>query len=380
MGQELVLTNARVVTGAGVFTGSVCVYGNYLRDVDPGKTSLRGAVDLQGDYLLPGLIEMHTDNLEKHLIPRPGVEWPSALSALMAHDVQLVGAGITTVLDGIFVGEYEPGTNRRELLEKSIWAIREARREKYLRADHLLHLRCEYPDDQVVDMFSCFMDDPLLRLVSLMDHTPGQRQWTDLSKWRKYHEKDGWTEEDARGMLSRRQDLQVKNADRHRRQIVNICLERRLPLASHDDTTEEHVLEGVEQGVTISEFPTTIEAASRAHKEGLTIVMGAPNVVRNGSHSGNVSAMELAAKGYLDALSSDYAPKSLLHAAFLLHQELDMDLPEAVAKVSTNLADVLGLDDRGEIAGGKLADLVRVRLHGGVPVVRTVWRKGRQIL
>jgi len=165
--------------------------------------------------------------------------------------------------------------------------------------------------------------------------------------------------------------------------VAKICQERGISLASHDDTTEEHVNMAIESGVTLSEFPCTIDAAKLAHEHNLKVIAGAPNVVRGGSLAGNASALDFAKEGLLDILSSDYMPVSLAHAAFILNDKLGVTLPDAVAKASANVADALGFDDRGEIAPGKRADLVRVTLFeneaGDVPVVREVWRQGIRI-
>jgi alpha-D-ribose 1-methylphosphonate 5-triphosphate diphosphatase len=150
------------------------------------------------------------------------------------------------------------------------------------------------------------------------------------------------------------------------------------PLASHDDTTVAHVEEGVVNGISISEFPTTFDAARAAREQGLGIIMGAPNVVRGGSHSGNVSAAALAQSDLLDVLSSDYVPASLLHAAFLLCEE-GFSLPNAVATVSRNPALMVGLVDRGEIAPELRADFIRVRMMSGIPMVLCAWKAGRRI-
>ncbi|TVM33446.1 phosphonate metabolism protein PhnM [Oceanidesulfovibrio marinus] len=379
MNTSIIFNNAKMVLRDGVLDGSLAVQDGMIADISSTATA-QPAVDMEGDYLLPGLIEMHTDNLEKHLIPRPGVEWPSALSALIAHDLQMMGSGITTVYDSIFVGEYMRGNGRKALLKRSIQANHEGRDQGFLRAEHFLHLRCELADEHTLSLFSEHADDPLLKLVSVMDHTPGQRQWSDLSKWRLYHSDKKWTDEDAARVIAERTEAQRLYAEPTRQAIVAMAHERNIPLASHDDTTLEHVEESIESGVSICEFPTTMEAARAIKERGLTVAMGAPNVVRGGSHSGNVSALDLAAEGLLDALSSDYAPKSLIHGAFLLHQKVGLPLPKAIATVSTNLADVLGLNDRGELAVGKRADLVQVRIFQDVPVVRGVWREGRRVI
>ena len=165
-------------------------------------------------------------------------------------------------------------------------------------------------------------------------------------------------------------------AETNRERIVALCRERGLPMASHDDTTPEHIAQAVQEQITISEFPTTRVAASLAREAGISIVMGGPNVVRGGSHSGNVSAKDLAAEGLLDILSSDYVPGSLVSGAFRLHANLSIPLPEAVAKISRNPAERVGLTDRGEIREGLRADLVRVREIESIPAVLQTWSVG----
>jgi alpha-D-ribose 1-methylphosphonate 5-triphosphate diphosphatase len=380
MTAETILANATVVTRTESFTGSVLIRDGLIEAIDRGGAVPSGAVDFEGDYLLPGLVELHTDNVEKQLMPRPGVMWPSSLAALLAHDAQIVAAGITTVLDAIAVGEYSDSSRRREMLPKVVAAVREGRKAVLFRADHLLHMRCEIADRSVLDMFQPVSDDPLIRLVSLMDHTPGQRQWRDVEQYRSFYRDKGWTDAQFEAEVARRKEWQVIYAGPSRRVILDIARKRNIPLASHDDATVEHVEEALADGIRISEFPTTVSAARHAKAAGMAIIAGAPNVVRGGSHSGNVSATELAAEGMLDALSSDYVPNSLLHAAFVLTDKARMSLHDAVATVSANPARMVGLDDRGEIAGGRRADLIRVRLHDATPVVRRAWCRGRLII
>jgi len=211
-----------------------------------------------------------------------------------------------------------------------------------------------------------------------MDHTPGQRQWRDLDKYKTYHNLHGATEEAFAERTDMLKAKQIKNSDNNLKAIVDICRSLTLPLASHDDTTVEHVRENVGYGIGISEFPTTMEAAQEAKRHGMSIIMGAPNIVRGGSHSGNVSAVELARQGLLDILSSDYMPASLLHAAFLLPELTDVSLQKALETVTINPAKAVGLDDRGALEPGKRADAVQVRLVDDIPVVRAVWRAGQR--
>lgn len=377
---EVVLTNARVVTAAETLDGTVVVRGGAIVAVDAGVSRAPGAVDLAGDYLLPGLIEMHTDNLEKHVAPRPGVRWPMP-AAVLAHDAQIAGAGITTVFDALTVGEVRQEMTRATMLDEAIATIATLQRRGTLRAEHFLHLRCEVAHETIVDTIEKLIDHDLVRLMSLMDHTPGQRQFASLEKYYEYYQgKFGYTDAEMAAYISQKTDLAARFADPNRRRLSALARARDLPQASHDDATPAHVAEAVALGLTIAEFPTTPDAARAARSHGMAVVMGAPNVVRGGSHSGNMSARDLAAAGLLDILSSDYAPVSLLHAAFLLHHAIAMTLPASIATVTRNPAQALGLLDRGEIAPKKRADLVRVSVMEGMPVARQSWRAGERIV
>jgi alpha-D-ribose 1-methylphosphonate 5-triphosphate diphosphatase len=380
MNDELILSGCRVVTRHEEFAGTVRVRDGIITDVDQGVSLRSPGEDLDGDYLIPGLVELHTDNLETQFQPRPGVLWPSPLAALTAHDTQIVGAGITTVLNGICCGELQEGKMRRTLLGMSLQAMNEARQKRVLRADHLLHLRCEICDPHVLEMFEPCSREQTLRLVSLMDHTPGQRQFEDEGKYREYYESRGWTDEEFRTYRQEMAEAQARYSAPHRRAILDRCRELGVPVASHDDTIAAHVEEAHQEGISITEFPTSLEAAERARELGLKSVMGAPNIVRGGSHSGNISAMVLAEQGLLDCLSSDYVPASLLHGAFVIRDTLSVSLAEALATVTSGPAEMLGLPDRGAVAPGLRADLVQVRVVDGYPVVRRVWRGGRRVL
>jgi len=376
---ELVVSNAVVVTRDSVVNGSIAVRGGLIGEIGEGSSRVPQALDFEGDYLIPGFVEVHTDNLEKHLQPRPGVMWPSASAAVLSHDVQIAGAGITTVFDAVSVGEYSAASARRQMITTTVETVSNPRIREVLKAEHLLHLRCELADPAVMDIYQPIAGNPFVKLVSLMDHTPGQRQWADLEKWRQFNRDKKWTDMEFEAMVAKRKADQAKHAEIHRRSVIALARHYGTVMASHDDTTREHVEEAVAEGIAISEFPTTLGAAGHAAKRGMKVVMGAPNVVRGGSHSGNVSAIELAQRGFLDGLSSDYVPASLMQAVFLLAVNDGIALPEAVAMVSANPAEMVGLTDRGAIEAGKRADFSRVRLVEGMPVVLGVWRGGQRI-
>lgn len=376
---DLQITNARLVLADQVLSGSIVISGETFADLGEGASRSPAALDFEGDYLLPGFVELHTDNLEKHMQPRPGVMWPSSAAAILAHDVQVAGAGITTVLDAVSVGEYSAASARRQMIASTVETVSNPSLRAVTKAEHFLHLRCELADPAMLEIYQPIAGNPLVKLASLMDHTPGQRQWADIDKWRQFNRDKKWTDSEIEALIEQRKAQQARYVHLYRGSVITLARHHGTVLASHDDTTREHVEEAVAEGIAISEFPTTIGAAGHANKRGMKVVMGAPNIVRGGSHSGNVSAAELAQRGFLDAISSDYVPASLMQAVFLLNQNEAIELPRAVSMVSSNPAKMVGLDDRGVIAPGKRADFSRVRLVDGVPVVMSVWRQGRRV-
>ncbi len=379
MRERLAFENARIVAADAVVEGGLIADDGIIQEITPAGRVIEGAVDLHGDYLMPGLVELHTDNLERQFQPRPAVRWPPD-AAMLAHDQQVSSAGITTVCDAVAVGFHEGKRERTEFLQRSIDALGHAMEAGALKADHHLHLRCEVTSPHVVEMFEPLMHHPSLRLVSFMDHTPGQRQWHDLSKYRHFHAAGGRrSEAELDALVEKRLAEQQRYGEAHRKALLERIDGLKVTLASHDDTTAAHVEEAARDGMSISEFPTTKEAAVAAREHGMTTIMGAPNVIIGGSHSGNVAALDLAKSGHLDALSSDYVPVSLLHAVFRLTEEAGLTLPDAAAKVSRNPAAMAGFDDRGEISPGKRADLLRVRLVGDTPSIMTVWRRGERV-
>jgi alpha-D-ribose 1-methylphosphonate 5-triphosphate diphosphatase len=386
MSAEVVLRNARVVLPDAVVTGTVVVRDGLVCDVDSGDGTSQGE-DLGGDYLLPGVVELHTDHLEYHLRPRPHTEW-DAVPAVLAHDAQLTSSGATTVLDALRVGD---DAGRRDKAPSASPRMAEAIAHGVaagiLRADHYLHLRCEVPAPDCLDVFESFVDNQRVRLVSLMDHTPGQRQFATVDIFRRFAVGSGFVSDaDLHEYVERLRESADRYSDMHRAAIAARVRQRGIVLATHDDATVEHVEQSVAFGATVAEFPTTVAAAQTAVKLGQQTVMGAPNLVRGGSQSGNVPAAEILEHGLLHILSSDYVPSSPLQAIFHLAAAQTLPLEAGARLVSTNPARAVGLDDRGEIAVGQRADLIRVHAHRAgehgrttVPVVRTVWRAGQRV-
>lgn len=375
---ERILDNARIICPDAVIDGHLVIRGDLIVAIEDGRSRSPAAEDLEGDYLTPGLVELHTDNVERHLIPRPGVVWPT-MPAILAHDATIASAGITTVLDAIACGSDHGKEWRRDICDTTVSGIDQARRGGHLRAEHLLHLRCEIVAADMPEAFAKAIDNPYVRLVSIMDHTPGARQFVDMDKFREYYKgKHGLSDRELDTMIAERQAMRDEHGPRNRAEVVAETRRRDITLASHDDATVEHVNEAVSDGVRIAEFPTTVAAAEAAHAQGLATVMGAPNLVRGGSHSGNVAAGDLARLGLLDCLSSDYVPISLMQGAWQLNEEGIMSLPDAFRVVAGQPAAMLGLHDRGELEAGKRADIARVHRNGAT-VIREVLRGGQRI-
>jgi alpha-D-ribose 1-methylphosphonate 5-triphosphate diphosphatase len=376
---ELTLKNAKIVTPSEIVEGAVHVRGGTIAEIHPGPLELAAAVDLEGDYLIPGLIDLHTDNVERHVRPRNNADWP-LMPALLAHDAQMVSAGITTIFDSLYVGVTGFAARNFDTLKSAISTLDAGRRSRIFRGDHFLHLRAEISNEGMLEQFCSVYPEPSVRLVSVMDHTPGQRQWRDVEKYvamekRDYH----LTQEAIDNFLKTAQERHERVSGPNRASVLSAVAGHNMALASHDDTTVEHVEQAHAEGISISEFPTTIAAAEAARGRNMQIVAGSPNLVLGRSHSGNVSAEELARRGLLDAIASDYVPSSLLHGAFLLTEKIGMPLCEAINMVSLAPARMTGMHDRGSIESGKRADLVRVRKAQGLPLPLMVWCEGVRV-
>lgn len=373
---EFAFKNAQVVTADDSFLGSVLVRDGKIVAVDRG-----GSVgeDLAGDVLMPGVIDLHTDNLEKHFFPRPNIDW-NPISAAVTHDGCCLSVGVTTVFDSLSIGTFNPSVARNhDNLPRLANGLLAARDAGMLKADHRLHWRCETPADDLPARLEQLASHPLTSLFSLMDHTPGQRQYRNIEKHLANWSANGMSAQDIDERLAGIRDRQGRNAANNRRLVADLAKSRGIPLASHDDEDVEHVDEAADLGATVSEFPVTIEAARRARERGMVVVMGGPNLMRGGSYSGNVPASELADAGLLDAFASDYVPRSLIECAFALTAApFGWSLARAVAVVTEAPARAAQLTDRGTITSGARADLVRVNTRGGLPVVRGVWVEGQR--
>lgn len=378
--RELILTNANIVLPDAVIEGSVAVRDGLIADLDDSPARASSALDLEGDTLIAGLVELHTDNIERHVMPRPKTYWPADAAALN-HDREIVAAGITTVFNALSVGAVSVQSLRVEKFDDICAALNALSDSGALKADHFYHLRCEISYPALTDHLDSLLKFPQVRLLSVMDHTPGQRQFLRTDDYAIFYQgEDGLDDKEMADFIEQRRAEQERYGETNRRKVIELARQKGIVLASHDDATPEHVEEALRDGMAIAEFPTTLEAARASHEAGMAVLMGGPNMVRGGSHSGNISARDLAAEGLLDIISSDYIPASLLYAALVMDREVEgIALPEAIRTITRTPAQRIGLTDRGEIAPGRRADLVRFRPTDGAPVIRDVWRDGEKI-
>ncbi len=373
---SLTLTNAALVLPDRVVHGHIVLRDGLIAELQPSGAS---GTDMAGDYLIPGAVDLHTDNLERQVEPRQNARWPSR-AALLAHDAQCAAAGITTVFNALCIGQAGWDNDRPRTCAEGVADMEALAPSGLLKAEHFLHLRCELPTPDMLAQLDIYLGHEMLRMVSLMDHTPGSGQFGDVTSWRAMQRQDGLDTQatDARLTLLRRQQTDWRGTNRTG--LLARLAGLAVVSASHDDATQADIAANISDGIGTAEFPVSLEAARAAKAGGMWVIAGAPNLVRGGSHSGNVAAAALLEAGLVDALASDYVPASLIHAAFLAAAVPGLDLPAGVRMITRTPARMAGLADRGALETGLRADLVRVRVHDGIPVVRQVWRGGERVI
>jgi alpha-D-ribose 1-methylphosphonate 5-triphosphate diphosphatase len=378
MTTETILTNARLVMPDGIQPGSLVLRDGLIAEIQPGRSAAPGALDMDGDHLIPGVIDVHTDNLERQVQPRMNARWPSR-SAMLSHDAQVAAAGVTTVLDALCLGDLGFDSERIKTFHDGVADLDALAGTGLLKTDHFLHLRCELPAPDMLSLFEPVARHRLLRMVSLMDHSPGVGQYRDLDRYRTMRRRSGMPADEIEKRIEFLLEQRSRVRDAQRRRLLDAMADTGIPIAAHDDWNVEEIAQNAADGIKISEFPVSLEAARAAHAHGMDVIAGAPNLVRGGSHSGNVSASELIEARLVDVFASDYVPPALIEAAWVAHHALGTPLHEAVAMITDRPARMLHLDDRGRLEVGKRADLVRIRPLEEMPVVRQVWRAAERV-
>lgn len=379
MTAETILTNAILVLPGETLAGTLVIRGSLIADIQPGRSRLAAARDLEGDHLIPGVVDLHTDNLERQVQPRQNARWPSR-SAMIAHDAQCAAAGVTTVFDALCLGDLGFDQGRGQTFLDGVADLDALAGTGVLRSEHFLHLRCELPAADMKPAVEPVADHPRVRMVSLMDHSPGVGQYRDIGRYVAMRRKQTqMTVEQVQERIAFLLDQRARLREPQRAWLLERIRHRDLPIASHDDETAEEVRRNLADGITISEFPVTMEAAEAARDAQVEVIAGAPNIVRGGSHSGNVAAADLVRAGAAHAFASDYVPASMVEAAWRAVEETGISLPQAVAMITDRPARMARLADRGRLEPGLRADLVQLRPVHGIPVVRRVWREGSRV-
>jgi alpha-D-ribose 1-methylphosphonate 5-triphosphate diphosphatase len=378
MTQDTILTNARIILPDAVIHGTLVLRDGKIAEVSEGLSHAPGAEDCEGDDLIPGVVDVHTDNLERQVQPRANARWPSR-SAFLAHDAQCAAAGVTTVFDALCLGDLGFDQGRDQTFKEGVLDLTEMHATGLMRAEHLLHLRCELPADDLPGLLDPVADHPLVAMVSVMDHSPGIGQYRDLPRYIAMRARQtSWSTERVQQQVDYLLEKRSRILETHRRWVLDRVAGRNLPIASHDDESAEQIARNAADGIMISEFPVTMEAALAAKQHGVDSILGAPNIVRGGSHSGNVAALDVARAGAMDIIASDYVPAAMIEAAYTSADI--MGLPAAIATITANPARAAKLHDRGRIQAGLNADLVQVKHHVGLPFVRRVWRQGARVV
>jgi alpha-D-ribose 1-methylphosphonate 5-triphosphate diphosphatase len=374
MSERLLLTHAEVVLPDGVARNlAVLIEDGVIAAIDPSHTGPAKVVDLAGRILMPGLIDLHCDALEKEVEPRTNVCFPLDFACAQV-DKRNAAAGVTTVFHALAFAHQEFGVRNNAFAARIAQAIHAW--QPHALVENRVHARCEVTDPTGPGIITELIDNHIIHLLSFMDHTPGQGQYQDVASYRRYLAGNYQrSESEIDDLLNQK----AMNLDGTAERVTGLARKARaqgIPLASHDDDSPARVATMAELGVSITEFPVNLETARAARKLGIATLVGAPNVLRGASQSGALRALDAVLAGVADCLCGDYSAAALLPSVFKLVELSGCPLHEMVALVSANPARAVGLADRGEIAVGKRADLISVRHLGGLPQVERVWVRG----
>ena len=371
------LINARIVLKDSIIEdGSVLISNGKITSINPDSVVADEVIDLQGKTLMPGMIDLHCDALEKEVEPRPNVHFPLDFACAQA-DKRNAAAGITTVYHALSFANDELGVRNNDFAADIARAVGNWRPHGLV--DNRVHCRYEITDETGAPVLKKLIEDDAMHLISMMDHTPGQGQFKDMAAYRDYLTQNYKKTADEVNVIVDRKLEAASGAFMRMEELAYAAHSAGISIASHDDDSIERVETMNKIGADISEFPITLEAAQAAKKSGMSTIFGAPNILRGKSQSGSMKAIEAIHEGVADCLCADYSPASLIVAIFKIPELSDLDLPAAVRLVTSNPAKAARLDDRGEIAVGKRADLIVIDTPAGLPQVSQVWSNGTSV-
>lgn len=372
---KLYLTNAQIVLRDEVLPqAAVLIEDGVIRAINPESAAGAKEISLNGKTLMPGMVDLHCDALEKEVEPRPNVHFPLDFACAQA-DKRNAAAGVTTVFHALSFANHELGVRNNRFAAEIAQAIHQW--QPHALVDNRVHCRYEVTDPTAPEVLHMLLEQDEMHLLSVMDHSPGQGQFKDITAYRNYLARTyKKSEAELDQILSSKVDA-AQGAMERIEQLIKAARQRGVQVSSHDDDSEQKVETLAALGVTISEFPINLASAQAAKARGMATIFGAPNILRGKSQSGSIRALDAIMAGVGDCLCADYHPATLIVAAFRLPALANIPLPEAIRKVSFNPASAAGLHDRGEIAVGKRADLVAVAHINGLPQASAVWTAGK---
>lgn len=371
------LKNCRLILPDMVLErGAVLIEDGIIQAVEPAGANNGQEIDLGGRTLMPGMIDLHCDALEKEAEPRPGVFFPLDFACAQA-DKRNCAAGITTVFHALSFAHEELGVRNNEIAASVARAVNKW--QPHALVDNRVHCRYEITDETGPAILTELLEEGSMHLISMMDHTPGQGQFKDIAAYRDYLTRTYKKNEQELDDILAQKQAAAKGAFTRAKELAASAHAMGIAVASHDDDTAERVATMAMLHADISEFPVTLEAAKAARENGMATIFGAPNILRGQSQSGSMRAIEAIQQNVASCLCADYAPAALIVAVFRIPEQSELDLAAAVKLVTANPAKAARLHDRGEINPGKRADVIEIDFPSGLPQVARVWVKGREI-
>ena len=378
MKNHFYLTGAQVVLeNETLQDAAVLIEGGNIVAINPSGSAGAKEIDLRGHILMPGMIDLHCDALEKEAEPRPGVHFPFNFACAQA-DKRNAAAGITTVYHALSFANAELGVRNNNTAAELARAVHAW--QEHALIDNRVHARYEITDPTALERLNDLLAHSEIHLMSFMDHTPGQGQFKSIDAYRNFQANTYKKDAAEFETLLAEKLVQGEGAVARMEQLAQTARALGVPLASHDDDRPEKIDVVKALGVTVSEFPINLETAQTARAAGLATLFGAPNILRGKSQSGSMRALDAVIEGVADCLCGDYSPAALLPAVLQLPSLANIPLHEAVALVTCNPARAIGLNDRGVIATGMRADLLAVRHLGGLPQAARVWSSGVAVM
>ncbi|UTJ05089.1 alpha-D-ribose 1-methylphosphonate 5-triphosphate diphosphatase [Arcobacter roscoffensis] len=351
---ETILRSKNVLINEEFVPADVVIKGEFIERIDEYEKN-EVAVDLGDKKIAPGIVDLHSDAIEKEIEPRHGATFPVEL-AVAELDKKLSMAGVTTMFHAI---GFEENPKKKRSIDLAISQIEEINKanDKHLGVDNYVHARFELSCDEAVEPIKEVISKGMVKLVSLMDHSPGQGQFKSLESFKTYYSAYyGLDDNEVQEVVDKKLN---KNEDKIN-DLISFTKKHDLTLLSHDDDCIEKLDGLLNLGVQISEFPLDLEVAKYAVSNGIATGMGAPNIVRGGSQSGNIAAIELVKEGVCKYLCSDYHPTSMLQAVYRMKEDANLDIAKGFSMVTSTPAAYANLEDRGEIKEGKRADIIVV--------------------